>query len=291
MGKLLVLNQTNIVDDGTNSRFIYTFPNGGFVFKDDLIALQSVSQYYSAFNITSAYGNNTASYRWVNNTVVNIVFPDGYYTLPDINAYIQSVMVSNKHYLINNANGANVYFINWSINQSKYVYQLDVFTTSTSAYPIGTSGATYKYPTGASWTLNNLAPNFTTPAKFNEIVGFAVGTYPTTLQASSLGFLSTTSPQIVPSPTILMYCSLVNNRAVIPNNLIFAYTPSGVAFGAIQTYEPTAELAWCKINDGNYNQFLIEFRDQFGRELQFQDPNTTIILHTKNKNEWGEKNI
>jgi hypothetical protein len=88
-----------------------------------------------------------------------------------------------------------------------------------------------------------------------------------------------------------MFCSLVNNRAVVPNSLIFAYTPSGVEFGAVQTYEQNAELPWCRVMDGNYNQFLIEFRDQFGRELQFQDPNTTIILHTKNINDYGEKNI
>jgi hypothetical protein len=291
MGKLLVLNQTNIIADGTNSRFIYTFPNGGYIFKDDLIAVQSISQYYSAFNITSAYGNNTCSYRWVNSSTYTITFPDGYYTLEDINAFIQSVMVSNGHYLINNATGGNVYFINWSINQSKYVYQLSLFPTTTALYPIGTSGATYKYPPNAGWSTNNLAPYFIIPAKFNDLVGFVVGNYPTALLSTASSFLSTTAPQIVPSPTILVYCSLVNNRAIIPNSLIFAYTPSGVEFGAVQTYEPTAELPWCKVIDGNYNQFLIEFRDQFGRELQFQDPNSTIILHTKNRNEYGENNI
>jgi hypothetical protein len=291
MGKLLVLNQTNIVEDGTNSRFLYTFPNGGYIFRDDLIAVQSISQYYSAFNITSAYGNNTASYRWIDSGTYTITFPDGYYSLPDINAFVQSKMVSNGHYLINNATGGNVYFINWAINQSKYVYQLSLYPTTIATYPIGTSGATYKYPAGATWSLNNLAPTFATPAKFNELVGFAVGSYPSAFLTTASSFLSTTSPQIIPSPTILMYCSLVNNRAVIPNSLIFAYTPSGVAFGAIQTYEPTAELPWCKIIDGNYNQFLVEFRDQFGREIQFQDPNTTIILHTKNRNEYGENNI
>jgi len=291
MGKLIVLNQTNIVTDGTNSRFIYTFPNGGYIFKDDLIAVQSISQYYSAFNISASYGNNFYVYKWVNGTNYGLYFPDGYYTLADINAYIQSVMVMNKHYLINNTTGGNVYFMNWSINQSKYVYQLSVYPTTTTLYPIGVGAGTYAYPAGATWTLNNIAPLADIRSKFNELVGFAVGLYPPSLQVLALSFLSTTAPQIVPSPTILMYCSLVNNRAIIPNSLIFAYTPSGVKFGEIQTYEPTAELPWCRVMDGNYNQFLIEFRDQFGRELQFQDPNTTIILHTKNINDYGEKNI
>ena len=292
MGKLLVLNQTNVLNDGTNSSYVYTFPNGGYVFKDDLIGIQSISQYYSAFNITESNGNNTFSYRWVNGNVYSVVFADGYYSLSDINAKLQSVMVSNTHYLINNQTGANVYFMNWSVNQSKYVYQLSVFPTTLSSYPLGTSGATFKYPTGVSgWQLNNQAPDCIIPAKFNELVGFAVGEYPPALQTAPLSFLSTTAPQIVPSPSILVFCSLVNNRAVVPNNLIFAYTPSGVAFGQIQTYEPTAELAWCKIMDGTYNQFVIQFRDQYGREIIFQDPNTTIILHTKNKYEYGEQNI
>lgn len=291
MGKLLVLNQTNVLNDGTNSSFVYTFPNGGYVFKDDLIGVQSISQYYSAFNITATNENNTFSYRWVNGVVYQVVFEDGYYSLSDINAKLQSTMVANKHYLINNQTLANVYFMTWTINESKYVYQLSVFPTTVASYPIGTAGATFKYPTGATWTLNNSAPDCIIPAKFNELVGFAVGEYPPALQTSALSFLSTSAPQIVPSPSILVFCSLVNNRAVVPNNLIFAYTPSGVAFGQIQTYEPTAELAWCKIMDGTYNQFIIQFRDQYGREVIFQDPNTTIILHTKNKYEYGEQNI
>lgn len=291
MGKLLVLNQTNVLNDGTNSSFVYTFPNGGYVFKNDLIGVQSISQYYSAFNITASNGNNTFSYRWVTGVVFQVVFPDGYYTLSDINARLQSVMVQNKHYLINNQTGAFVYFMSWAVNQSKYVYQLNVFPTTIASYPIGTTGATFSYPAGATWTLDNDAPNCIIPAKFNELVGFAVGEYPPAIQQSALSFLSTSAPQIVPSPSILVFCSLVNNRAVVPNNLIFAYTPSGVAFGQIQTYEPTAELAWCRIMDGTYNQFIIQFRDQYGREITFQDPNTTIILHTKNANEYGENNI
>jgi hypothetical protein len=291
MGKLLVLNQTNVLNDGTNSSFVYTFPNGGYVFKNDLIGVQSISQYYSAFNITASNGNNTFYYRWVNGVTYPVVFPDGYYTLSDINARLQSVMVANTHYLINNQTGANVYFMTWTVNQSKYVYQLNVFPTTIASYPIGTTGATFKYPTGATWTLDNDAPNCIIPSKFNELVGFAVGEYPPAIQQSALSFLSTSAPQIVPSPSILVFCSLVNNRAVVPNNLIFAYTPSGVAFGQIQTYEPTAELAWCRIMDGTYNQFIIQFRDQYGREIIFQDPNTTIILHTKNANEYGENNI
>jgi len=82
---------------------------------------------------------------------------------------------------------------------------------------------------------------------------------------------------------------LVNNRAVIPSQLIFSFTPTDSTFGALQTYQPNAELGWNKIENGTYNSFVIEFRDQFGGQVAFEDPNTLITLYTKNKNELNIK--
>lgn len=296
MGKLIVLDQQNLVADGTNSRFVYTFPNGGYTMKNDLIAVQSLSQYFSTFNISASLGNNIASYVWINTVSYPIVFPDGYYSIVDINAYIQSIMFANGHYVTNNsAPTLPIYFINWSANTTRYAYQLDLKIMNTTIYPLATftngvstnGTATWTRPVSGSPTCSQ----FVISANFSLLVGFAVGIYPTSqYQFSSQSFLSTTAPQILPQPVIFVYCSLVNNRAVIPNSLIYAYTPQGVAFGAIQTYEPRSELAWCRVLDGNYNQFVIELRDSNGFPITFQDPNTTIILHTKNINEYGEQN-
>ncbi len=65
MGKTLILNSANVVAGSNNSKFQYNFPNGGYVFKEDVIALQAVSMYFSAYNITKAYNNTTYSYTWV----------------------------------------------------------------------------------------------------------------------------------------------------------------------------------------------------------------------------------
>lgn len=297
MGKLIVLNQQNLIQDGTNSRFVYTFPNGGYVMKNDLIAVLSISQYFSTFNISASLGNNKASYDWVNTIEYFITFPDGYYSISDINAYVQSVMYANGHYLtLNSAPTLPLYFINWSANTTRYAYQLDLKIMNTTIYPLGTYTNGVSTNGTAVWTRPTSTaancPQFVIFANFNLLVGFAVGTYPTSqFQISSQSFLSSVAPQILPQPVIFVYCSLVNNRAVIPNSLIYAYTPQGVAFGAIQTYEPTSELAWCRVLDGNYNQFVIELRDGAGQPITFQDPNTTFILYSKNINEYGEVNI
>ena len=63
MGKTIILTTANIEENSNNTKLVYNFPSGGYTFKNDMIALQSVYQYFSIFNITSDYGNNTFSYR------------------------------------------------------------------------------------------------------------------------------------------------------------------------------------------------------------------------------------
>ena len=58
---VIVLNSTHIVQDGLNNKLVYKFPNS-VLLKDKYIAVSSISMYYSWFNITSSYNNNTFSY-------------------------------------------------------------------------------------------------------------------------------------------------------------------------------------------------------------------------------------
>jgi hypothetical protein len=133
---------------------------------------------------------------------------------------------------------------------------------------------------------------------FGKLIGFASGQYPTgtitgvpPAQVQTPAFtaaqsnLSTIAPQITPYSSFLVYCSLVNNRSVIPSQLLYSYTPTGAVFGALQEYAPQSELAWNEIQDGQYTQFIVEFRDQLGNAVKFEDPNTLITLITKNKSE------
>jgi hypothetical protein len=294
--KTLILNSSNITNTD-NSRFTYIFPQGGYTFKDDLIAVNSISQYFSTFNISTTYNNKSFSYIWVDGTTNVVTFPDGFYSIAQINAYLQSVMYANKHYL-NTSAGQIVYLLELVINQSRYAVSLNSYLISTA---IATAN-TWTLPAGATWVLptNSILPYLVVSSSnnFGKLIGFAGGQYPsgsisgsppaqtqTPSYAVAQSILSTVAPQITPYTSILVFCSLVNNRSTIPSQLLYSYTPIDATFGALQEYAPQAELGWNEVQDGTYTQFTIELRDQLGNNISFQDPNTLITLATKNKSE------
>lgn len=295
--KTLILNASNVAVGSFNSKFIYDFPQGGYVFKDDFIAVQELAMYFSAFNITTKYNNYKFSYIWIDGTQVDITLPDSFLQVQGLNEYMQYIMIQNKHYLIDSA-GNFVYLLEMVVNQAQYAVQINNYVVSVA---LATTNA-WTLPAGATWVLptNLILPYFIVPANtsFGDLIGYAPGQYPAgtitgvppaQVQApaftSAQSELSTKAPQITPYSSFLVYCSLVNNRAVIPNQLIFSFTPQDTTFGALQSYKPNAELGWNKVEDGAYTQFSIEFRDQLGRPAYFQDPNTLITLLTKNKYE------
>lgn len=294
MPKSLILNTNNIIPNSGNSTLQYVFPQGGIAFKDDFIAIQQVSIYNSVFNVSVANNNNSFSYIWVDGTTHLVNIPDSYLELPEINAYLQSIMIANKHYLIAGAN--NVYLLNIQINPARYSYQINSFLVSVAI----AASNTWTLPAGATWVLptNAIMPMFVVPnTNFQKLIGFTAGSYPNTViagvppaqtqtptQISTYSALSTTSPQIVPQPSYLGLCSLVNNNLSIPSQLLYSITPTGSSFGSLYTIQ-IADLAFNKITDGKYNQFTFNFVDAVGQPIIFQDPNILILLVIKNKSE------
>ena len=295
--KTLILNASNVAQGSFNSKFIYNFPQGGFEFKDDYIAVQELAMYFSAFNITSNYNNFKFSYIWIDGTQVDIVIPDSFLQVTGLNEFMQYKMIENGHYLLDSA-GNYVYLLEMLVNQARYAVQVNNYLISTT---IATTN-TWTLPASATWVLptNPILPYLVVPSNnnFGDLIGFAPGQYPagtitgvppaqvqTPAFTSAQSELSSKAPQITPYSSFLVYCSLVNNRAVIPNQLIFSFTPTDSTFGALQSFKPNAELGWNKVEDGTYTQFSVEFRDQLGRPAYFQDPNTLITLLTKNKYE------
>ena len=294
--KTIILNSSNITTT-TNDRFTYVFPQGGYTFKDDLIAVNSISQYFSTFNISTIYNNKSFSYIWVDGTTNVVTFPDGFYSVAQINAFLQSVMYANKHYLLTTGTQI-VYLLELVINQSRYAVSLNSYLISTA---IATANS-WTLPAGATWVLptNSILPYLVVSSSnnFGKLIGFTAGQYPsgsisgsppaqtqTPSYAVAQSILSSIAPQITPYTSILVFCSLVNNRSTIPSQLLYSYTPIDATFGGLQEYAPQAELAWNEVQDGTYTQFTVELKDQLGNNIAFQDPNTLITLVTKNKSE------
>ena len=281
MGKTIILTTANIEENSNNTKLVYNFPSGGYSFKNDMIAVLSINQYFSIFNITSSYGNNSFSYVWFDGIEYTITIPDGYYEISDLNAYFQSIMIANTHYMTNSA-GQFIYFLEFLVNTSRYAVQIN-------SYPLDTtiqSTNNYILPTGATWSV----PATSTLSQFNinttgfgEVLGYEIGSYPDTqVGSSTISFLSSKAPQVTPYSSILVSCNLVNNRAVIPSNILTSYTPLGTSIGSLFTFEPNY-LQFADVEDGQYTQLVLEFRDQLSRPIVIRDPNMLITLYTETK--------
>ena len=75
----------------------------------------------------------------------------------------------------------------------------------------------------------------------------------------------------------------MNNRAVIPSNILTSYTHLGTSIGSLFTFEPNY-LQFADVEDGQYTQLVLEFRDQLSRSIVIRDPNMLITLYTETKN-------
>ena len=295
---VLVLNQSNIVPDGQNNKLRYKFPNSVNL-KDKYIAVSSISMYYSWDNITALQINNKITYTWtvgVTTTTNTITIPDGLYEISEINFFIQFTLISAGHYW-SNGNGDNLYPFEIVVNPTRYAIQLNTYlvpivASSTVIFPSN-------WPGVATQTYN---PVVSFPARFNEVVG-----YPTTFSSNpnvndagvavttpqnnyeaknSLGtfsYLSNSSPQVQPNNNVLLSLSGINNPYSQPSSIIYSLNPA-VAAGQ-QISERPPNFMWNKIIDGMYNELLLTFLGTNLTPLIIKDPNMTILLTIRDKDE------
>jgi hypothetical protein len=300
--RVIVLNQNNLVQDGQNNKLIYKFPNS-VQFKNNHIAVSSVSMYYSWFNITSAYSNNSFSYTWVvgsTTTTYTITIPDGLYQITDLNNLLQYNMAKNGTYLTNS--GSNAYYAEFILNPTRYAVQINTFLVPTSL-PSG-----YTAPSNwVGYATQSFNPSITIPAKLNTIFGYGAGfvsnqntnnayTPPTATASNNyvskntsntLSYLSNRSPNLQPNSSIYFSLSNINNPYSLPSSIIYSLVPQGDVGTLIVERPP--QFMWNKMIDGTYNQLTLTF---LGTDLQpiiINDPSMTILLTIKDGDELGGK--
>lgn len=272
----IALNMSNVVSGSTNSLYRYNFPAGGVKFSGGYkVALQSLSIYYSWPNITVQNNNNTFTILWLGGQAFTVTIPDGFYTIAEINSYLQSIMVENNLYLIA-SNGDFVYFLEITTNQALYAVQLNCFAIPTEAqatalgytHPAGWTG----YPVGSAKT-----PQFVIPStNIRNIFGINAGTYPAAVQSTVYSKASDFTPQVSPVSSVYMLVNLVNNRFGLPNNIIYNFSPN-VSYGSqINVIPPT--LVYSKIQQGSYDSISVQFVDQNFQALNILDSNVSILL-------------
>jgi len=278
--RTLILNGNNVVSNSLNDTYTYQFPNGAVNFKNDQVAVAAISIYFSWYNITSLntssqYNNNIYQYIWTDGsgtTTHTITMPDGYYEIDTLNAYLQSQMVNNGHYLVD-AGGDYVYYLEIIANQTYYGVQLNSFALPT-ALPAG-----FTNPAGIVFPATASTPQFVilSTNNFGDVIGFNAGTYPSVVQATNYSIVSQKTPQITPVSSLIMTCTLLNNKYALPNTLLYSFNVQGTQFGALYTLT-APQFAFVDIQDGQYTDFTVQFFDQNLNRIAINDNNIVIML-------------
>jgi hypothetical protein len=297
------LNSNNIVANSQNSVLSFNFSSNVTFGKNTKIALKSVDMYYSWFNVSKNYNNNTFQYKWWNSEgilddIFTVVIPDGNYSIDLINEALQNEMVKNKHYVTDSSSGTNsaVYFLELIANSTMYKFQMNCYYMP-SLDEMNNGYKDYVKPVGATWSYpkdpNNTydvinfpesAPDSgSTPQviimnnEFSKLIGFKSGTYPSTLKTTKSSNIGELIPEIDPVSTMLVTCNLVNQKYAYPKNLLYGFSNNATQFGGVISFEVN-QYSWCNVSSGVYKNISIQIYDQNYNSLNILDPQMTIAL-------------
>ena len=146
--QFITLNNSNYT--GGNN-YTLRFPKTVSLDKDTKLSLFSFSMYNSFNSISQKqYGNSTITFIWFDGTIYNWVIPDGYYSVGDINIWLQSQFLINNLYCTNSSNSQNIFFVAIKINSVLYKNKID-----TNYVPSATNASLFGYvkPFGATWNF------------------------------------------------------------------------------------------------------------------------------------------
>lgn len=289
--KTIIMNQSNLVRDGDNNKLVYKFPSS-VQFKKSTIAFAGCSMYYSWFNITQLFSNNTFSYNWINgagiSTTYNIIIPDGLYEVAQLNEYLQFNFLQNGHYLVDSG-GNNVYYAEFLVNPTRYAVQINTYLFPT-ALPSGWSN-----PAGVAFPPQSFNPIITLPSNINEILGYVenfttnqnlnnayvppASNYVSKLANGTLSYISTSAPNIQPNSSLLFSISNVDNAYAVPTSILYTLVPQ-VSVGELINEKPT-NFIWNRLIDGTYNELRLTILGTDLNPIKINDPAMTIILVIK----------
>lgn len=282
----IVLNQTNVVNDGLNNKLVYNFPNS-VAFPHHEIAIQSIYMYYSWVNINAvSLNNNYFEYSWPTTTGLAspfypVTIPDGLYEIATLNAYLQYVMILAGQYLISST-GSNVYYMEFVINPTRYAVQLNVYPVPL-ALPTGWSVPTANATTGAAaWPGFPISANSSPQLRLStgnlyKLLGFAQNLkYPNNPAATNQSYISIVAPQVQPNPSVFLQVTGIENNLATPSSNIGVVSPQ-VGFGELIQEQPP-QFAWNKLMPGTYNQLRLAFVGTNNSQIQILDPQMVITL-------------
>jgi hypothetical protein len=278
----IVLNQTNVVNDGLNNKLVYNFPNS-VAFPHHEIAIQSIYMYYSWVNINGvSLNNNFFQYIWPTSltTFTDVTIPDGLYEIATLNAYLQYIFIKAGQYLISST-GSNVYYMEFVVNPTRYGIQLNVYPVPTSL-PSGWSVPVANAATGAAawpgFPASSKTPSFQlSKGNLYKLFGFQQNLlFPTAPSSINASYISITAPQVQPNPSVFLQVTGIENNLATPSSNIGVVSPQ-VGFGELIQEQPP-QFAWNKLMPGTYNSLRLAFVGTNNSQIQILDPQMVITL-------------
>lgn len=283
MSSNIILNRNHIIGNN-NNQIRYEFRNSQEFKQGDTIALSHLNIYYSWFNITSKYNNNKFQYKWFNNIdgepteIYDVIIPDGYYSISTLNEFLIKKMVENKTYL-RTTDGNNMYFIEFLTNSTYYAVEIRISSMSVGIQDV-------LKPDGANWIIPETPKcpivNILSNNSFGELIGFNPGLITQNIENGGVedlqySFLNIKPPNLEPSSSYIITCSIVENTLSSPNDTLTSFSvPNNVSFGDLISLN--SDVIYSKIKPGTYRDIIIKFYDQNFNPLQILDPNMLLVL-------------
>ncbi len=268
----LIINNTNLYPSTFNNVFRYIPPSGAFTFKrGSRVSIGSISIFYSWFNFTTSYGNDSFSIDFSGYGTLTITVGNQNLNVSDLNSYVQQQMIAANLYLVD-SNSQNVYYFEILENAAAYAIQVNLFPVP-SILPVGW--------TNPGMPLSGFCPVFNVPnTNFQNVIGYTAGSYGSPTSTVTESFLSTFTPQVSPVQSILVGCSLLRNYYNTNPTILYSFTSAGTTFGSLIESSPFFPR-YTPIYPGTYSYIDIIFTDQDGVPLPINDTNLTITLLLK----------
>ena len=270
---IISINSTHYVG---NNLYRLKLPKAVEFKKGDKLSLYSFSMYNSFYNISaSQYQNTNITFTWFDNTIYNWTIPDGYYSLSDLNLWLQQQFVLNKLYCVNSNNSQNIYFVQFQTNSVLYKAQIDVYFM-----PSATNATLYGYQVapGATWTFPSV--NTMVRITINDNLKVYFGTTQTTFgiitPAQNMNYLSDVCPSISRVFSIYLGCNLITSDFNQIGNL-FSQFPISASYGNLIKIDSPID-ALISIKEGIYSDISITLWDQNNNALSFIDKDLTLFL-------------
>jgi hypothetical protein len=277
MSYTLILNSSNLSDQVNKNVYEYKFTTGNFKLPEgSLITLSSVELPYSVQNITQQYNNYYFTLFWRFSPALDaglgIIIPDGFYSIDDLNKFLELTFIQNGWYLID-SNGSNVYFFTLSYNTTYYRIMATFYEIPQVLPPLWTAPAGFVgFATVPGMSILFDVPN----TGFSTYAGFSPGQYggvPTAINGDMVPLGSTVNSFIV-------RCSLVENPVSIYSDILDSFSIGQTTYGANIQYVPPYQK-WLKARAGVYSSFNISFFDQNVQTVRLLDTNLLISILIK----------